>query len=160
MVSRPGSSGKKPRRPKELAIASGTTRDRSDSHARQTSNPTTASLIYRKRLVSWDGRLCGRTGVGVRSSKAAVGSDKQSVGETPNATCDDQLISVPVGSCPGVRNVFTNSPSPQTIISGNRLNHRPSGTSGSVSSHRDSKPSCEVEMSRSRTRLIRCAISG
>src|SRR5216117_1801250 len=26
---------------------------------------------HRKRLVSWNGRLCGRTGVGVRSGKAA-----------------------------------------------------------------------------------------
>jgi hypothetical protein len=33
--------------------------------------------MHRKRLVSWDGRLCGRTGVGVRSSKAA-GHDYQS----------------------------------------------------------------------------------
>src|SRR5437867_5151251 len=30
-----------------------------------------ASFIHRKRLVSWNGRLCGRTGVGVRSGKAA-----------------------------------------------------------------------------------------
>ncbi|PYJ26372.1 MAG: hypothetical protein DME90_11880, partial [Verrucomicrobia bacterium] len=28
----------------------------------------------------------------------------------------------PAGTCPGRRNVFTNSPSPQTIISENRLN--------------------------------------
>jgi hypothetical protein len=33
--------------------------------------------MHRKRLVSWNGRLCGRTGVGVRSGKAA-GHDCQS----------------------------------------------------------------------------------
>jgi hypothetical protein len=33
--------------------------------------------IDRKRLVSWNRRLCGRTGVGVRSGKAA-GHDSQS----------------------------------------------------------------------------------
>jgi len=36
-----------------------------------------AELMYRKRLVSWDTRLCDRTGVGVRSSKAA-GHDYES----------------------------------------------------------------------------------
>jgi len=35
-----------------------------------------------------------------------------------------------------VRNVFTKSPSPQTIIPGKRLNHFSFGTSGSVSSSR------------------------
>ena len=33
--------------------------------------------MHRKRLVSWDTRLCDRTGVGVRSSKAA-GHDYES----------------------------------------------------------------------------------
>jgi len=40
-----------------------------------------------------------------------------------------------------------------------RLNHSPSGTSGSASSQRASKPSWAVENSLSRTRLTRCAIS-
>ena len=38
----------------------------------------------------------------------------------------NQVTSSPAGICPGSRNVFTNSPSPHTIISGNRLNHIPS----------------------------------
>src|SRR5262249_24767508 len=87
-------------------------------------------------------------------AKSAGRIDKKSVGETPNAPCTDHLISSPVGSWSDLRNVFTNSPSPQTIISGNRLNQRTSGTSGSVSSHRASNPSWEVEISRSRTRFI------
>jgi len=33
--------------------------------------------MHRKRLVSWNGGLCGRTGTGVRSGKAA-GHDYQS----------------------------------------------------------------------------------
>ncbi len=37
----------------------------------------TCEFIHHKRLVSWNRRLCGRTGVGVRSSKAA-GHDYQS----------------------------------------------------------------------------------
>ncbi len=39
------------------------------------------------------------------------------------------------------------------------LNHCPSGTSGSLSSQRASNPSWDVEISRSRTRLIQCAIN-
>src|SRR5206468_2366721 len=38
---------------------------------------TVIRLMHRKRLVSWNGRLCGRTGLGVRSGKAA-GHDYQS----------------------------------------------------------------------------------
>src|SRR6266446_1194225 len=38
------------------------------------------------------------------------------------------MISVPVGTCPRLRNVFTSSPSPQTVIPAKRLNHLPSGT--------------------------------
>ncbi len=45
-----------------------------------------------------------------------------------------QVTSSPPGTCPGRRNVFTNSPSPQTIIPEKRLNHRPSETSGSETS--------------------------
>src|SRR6476620_7268655 len=52
----------------------------------------------------------------------------------------NQVTSSPAGICPGSRNVFTNSPSPHTIISGNRLNHIPSGTSGSVMSHQRNEP--------------------
>ena len=40
--------------------------------------------------------------------------------------------SLPIATCPGRRNVFTKSASPQTIIPGNRLNHFPFGTSGRV----------------------------
>jgi len=38
--------------------------------------------------------------------------------------------SLPIATCPGRRNVFTKSASPQTIIPGKRLNHFPFGTSG------------------------------
>jgi len=47
-----------------------------------------------------------------------------------------------------VKNVFTSSPSPQTVTAGKRLNHFPFGTSGSVSSQSANKPSWLAAMSR------------
>lgn len=43
---------------------------------------------------------------------------------------------VPKAACPGRRKVLIKSPSPHTVIPGNRLNQGPSGTSGSSSSQR------------------------
>ncbi len=60
--------------------------------------------------------------------------------------------SLPIATCPGRRNVFTKSASPQTIIPGNRLNHFPFGTSGSVSSQSANKPIWLAEISRDRMR--------
>jgi len=51
-----------------------------------------------------------------------------------------------------VKNVFTSSPSPQTVTAGKRLNHFPFGTSGSVSSQSANKPSWLAEISRDRMR--------
>ena len=56
--------------------------------------------------------------------------------------------SLPIATCPGRRNVFTKSASPQTIIPGNRLNHFPFGTSASVSSQSANKPIWLAEISR------------
>jgi hypothetical protein len=56
--------------------------------------------------------------------------------------------SLPIATCPGRRNVFTKSPSPQTVIAAKRLNHFPFGTSGSVSSQSANKPSWLAEISR------------
>ncbi|MEP6823154.1 MAG: CoA-transferase, partial [Chthoniobacterales bacterium] len=61
----------------------------------------------------------------------------------------------PEGSWPVRRNVFTSSPSPQTIMPLKRLNQRPFGTSGFVSSQSESRPICPSEISRSRTRSKR-----
>ena len=60
--------------------------------------------------------------------------------------------SLPIATCPGRRNVFTKSASPQTVIAGNRLNHFPFGTSGSVSSQSANKPIWLAEISRDRMR--------
>ena len=50
--------------------------------------------------------------------------------------------------CPGCKNVFINSPSPQTVRPENFLNQGPSGTAGWVSSQRASRMSCSCEMWR------------
>ena len=42
----------------------------------------------------------------------------------------DHSTSCPCGACPGSRNVFTDSPSPQTVMPGNRPNHSPPGNFG------------------------------
>src|SRR5260221_14628896 len=56
---------------------------------------------------------------------------------TKNASTDPFYgISSPVAAWLGRKNVLINSPSPQTISSGNRLNHLRGGTSGCVSIHR------------------------
>jgi hypothetical protein len=56
-----------------------------------------------------------------------------------------QITSSPAGTCAVRRNVLISEPSPQTIISGNRLNHRLSGTSGSVASQCASSPIAELK---------------
>src|SRR5207237_4176098 len=66
-----------------------------------------------------------------------------------------QKTSFPVGACLAVKNVFTSSPSPQTVIAGKRLNHFSFGTSGSVSSQSANKPSWLAEISRDRMRSSR-----
>ena len=62
----------------------------------------------------------------------------------------------PTGICPGIRKVFTSSPSPQTIIPGNRLYQAPSGTSRSLSSHAAISSSCSDPILRSAIRSRRC----
>ena len=54
----------------------------------------------------------------------------------------------PFGAWPGSRNVLISSPSPHTVIPGNRLYHIPSGTSGSLSSHFASSSSCDAGILR------------
>src|SRR5882672_2339103 len=54
----------------------------------------------------------------------------------------DYSISSPIGTWPGTRNVFTSSPSPQTIMPENLLNHFPCGTCGCVSNQSTIKVSC------------------
>src|SRR5437868_10761694 len=63
--------------------------------------------------------------------------------------------SSPVATCPGRKNVFTKSASPHTVIPGNRLNHLPAGTSGSLSSQLAKRPSSSAAMSCDRIRSIR-----
>jgi hypothetical protein len=61
-------------------------------------------------------------------------SKKQIVGvaSVARAQCAIHFNSSPVAACPGCKNVLMNSPSPQTVMPGNFLNHFPIGTSGSA----------------------------
>ena len=54
-----------------------------------------------------------------------------------------------------LRTSLPSSPSPQTVIAGERLNHFSFGTAGSVSSQSANKPSCLAEISRDRIRSSR-----
>jgi len=65
--------------------------------------------------------------------------------ETPH----NHFNSSPAGSCPGCKKVLMSSPSPQTVISENFLNHLPSGTSGSARSHSANSSNCSPEIFRS-----------
>src|SRR5580698_8733862 len=55
--------------------------------------------------------------------------------------------------------VFTNSFSPQTMILAKRLNQRPDGTVGSVSSHLPRFVKSSIGTARSRTLNARCSIA-
>ncbi len=64
--------------------------------------------------------------------------------------------SSPVGSCPDCKKVLISSPSPQTVMPENFLNHLPAGTSGSVSSQRANRTIWPCEIPRWRVRMKRC----
>src|ERR1017187_5020720 len=69
-------------------------------------------------------------------------TQRRSAHDPPRRLQDDfYLTSSSSASCPAVRNVFTSSPSPQTVIPGNLLYHLPSGTSAWVSSQSANSPS-------------------